>query len=205
MGALTGPNGLVHQVAPEPALDKASMGLGTDWVSTQTSAKPYPFGFVAFAAVDAARELGSATSARQLDVYVSSRAEQLGGNAYPSDANEAIVSIPYLVARTLADPRSAQAPIPPKFSVAPEVKNLMDRIVLHADPSLPDGTARIVVDGGTRAVSCAAARGTAGHELTASETVDKFRAICGLEDPGPVVTAVMDENASLRHVIDLLR
>ena len=205
LGALTGPNGLVRQVAPEPACERAFADLGVHWVSMHTSAKPYPFGFVAFAAVDAARELDLAAGAKRLDVFVSPRAAQLGGNAYPSDANDAIVSIPYLVARTLADPESVQVPVQTAFSVAPEVKDLMACIELHADPSLADGTARLEVDGGARSVSCDAARGTAGHELTVGETVDKFRAICGLEDPGPVVTAVMDEDASLRHVIDLLR
>lgn len=204
LGALTGPNGLVLQVASEPACERALVGLGTHWVSMQTSAKPYPFGFVAFAAVDAARELDLADGAKHLDVFVSPRAAQLGGNACPSDANEAIVSIPYLVARTLADPKSILVPVPPTFFVAPEVKDLMDRIELHADPSLADGSARLVVDGGVRSVCCDAARGTAGHELTVGETVDKFRAICGLEDPGPVVTAVMDEDPSLRYVINLL-
>ena len=205
LGALTGPNGLVRQVAPEPALGEASVGLGTDWVSLQTSVKPYPFGFVAFAAVDAACALDLGGGSKRLDVFVSPRAEQLGGNARPSDANEAIVSIPFLVARTLADPRSVQVPVPPKFSVAPEVKDLMDRIELHADPSLSDGAARIVVDGGARSASCDAARGTAGHELTVGETIDKFRAICGLEDPEPVLDAVMGGAASLGHVIALMR
>ena len=50
-----------------------------------------------------------------------------------------------------------------------------------------------------------AAGGTAGHELTASETVDKFRAICGIEHADSVITAVMDEDVPLHHVIDLLR
>lgn len=204
MGALTGPNGLVCQIALEPACERALEDIGSTWVSLEASAKPYPFGFVAFAAVDAARKLDLAGGSRRWDVFVSPRAVQLGGNARPSDVNEAIVSIPYLVARTLADPKSVHVPIPSDFSLDPKTKALMDRIELHADPSLPDGAARIVVDGGARSASCDAAQGTAGHELTVGETIDKFRAICGLKDPGSVVTAVMDEDPSLRHVINLL-
>lgn len=205
LGALTGPNGLVRQVAPEPACDRALEGIGSTWVSLEASAKPYPFGFVAFAAVDVARKLDLAGGSRHWDVFVSPRAVQLGGNACPTKADEAIVSIPYLVARTLADPGSVRVPIPSEFSLDPEVKALMERIELHADPSLADGAARIVVDGGVFSASCAAARGTAGHELTVSETIDKFRAICGLEDPGPVIDAVMGGAASLGHVIALMR
>ena len=41
------------------AYDEALADIGASWVSTQTSPKPYPFGFVAFVAIDAACALGS--------------------------------------------------------------------------------------------------------------------------------------------------
>lgn len=205
LDALDGACGLVYQVAPHPALERTLRGIGRTWISRETSAKPYPFGFVAFAAVDAARELGPIACAQSIDVFVSVRAEQLGANASPATADEAIVSIPYLVARTLADPGSTRTPIPRAFEIAPEVARLMDVIAIHGDASLADGAARILVDGGVRHASCGAARGTAERRLTIEETTDKFRDISGLDDPERVIAAIMDEDVPLRSVIDLLR
>ena len=205
IGALTGISGLIRQVAPRPALDEALAGIGTTWVSAQTSPKPYPFGFVSFAAVDAALELGGVGPGGPIDVYVSPRAARLGGNPHPATSDEAIVSIPYLVTRTLTDPESVRVPIPTEFSVTSEVRRIMSRIELHTDAELKDGMARISVDGGARMVTCGAARGTNARRLATAEVLDKFRSICGLKDPARVIVAVMRDNVLLSDVVEALR
>ena len=64
--------------------------------------------------------------------------------------------------------------------------------------------ARIIVDGGARHAACDAARGTQARALTVDETADKFRAISGLDEPEPLIAAIMDEDLPLSTVIDLL-
>lgn len=119
-------------------------------------------------------------------------------------AEEAIVSIPYLVARTLADPGCADAPISQPFSIPPKIARLMGVITVHGEAGLADGAARIVVDGGARCASCDAARGTQARVLTVDETVDKFRQVSGLDEAERVVAAIMDEDMPLPAAIDLL-
>lgn len=197
IGALTGANGLIRQIALRPALDEALAGVGESWVSAQASPKPYPFGFVSFAAVDAALDLGDVGPDDLIDIHVSPRAARLGGNPRPSTTDEAIVSIPYLVARTLADPESVTRPLTADFSLAVAEASLLERICLHADADLADASARILLNGGERESTCAAARGTSARRLTTAETIDKFRAICGLEAPEKAIEAVMEGNAPL--------
>lgn len=202
--ALTGANGLVRTVAERPDCERAIKGIGDAWVAAQASCKPYPFGFVAFAAVDAALELAGGMSPasvpRTLEVAVSSRAARLGGNPLPTTADEAIVSIPYLVARTLADPSSVSLPIPPQFSISPRERELMGTIRLFADHMLADSAARILLNGGELEAVCDVARGSAANPLTASEVMDKFRRVCGLRDPNRMVDAIAkgDHDLQLR-------
>lgn len=200
IGALTGPNGLAAQVAPQPALDRALAGIGSTWVSAESSAKPYPFGFVAFAAVDAALELGEPGDEAAIAIHVSPRSAQLGGNPRPATTDEALVSIPYLVARTLADPTSVSRPLPSTLALSPQEEALLARISLHVDPTLADSAARIEVDGGTQVVTCTAARGSATRPLTIEETISKYRSICTLETPSHMIDAVMHGDAGLTAV-----
>ena len=195
ISALTGANGLMRSIAKVPACARGLEGIGEAWVSAETSCKPYPFGFVAFAAIDAALELAdgmrSATPLRTLEVTVSPRAARLGGNPLPVTADEAIVSIPYLVARTLADPSSVRRPLPSQFSVSSREGEILGATRLVDDPALADSAARISRNGGELVAVCEAARGSAGKPLAVSEVIDKFRLICGLADPDRIVDAVM--------------
>lgn len=195
ISALSGANGLVRTIAKVPACAGGLDGIGATWVSEETSCKPYPFGFVAFAAIDAALELAdgmrSVTPLRTLEVTVSPRAAQLGGNPLPATADEAIVSIPYLVARTLADPSSVSRPLSLRFSVSSREGEILGATRLVADPALVDSAARISCNGGELEAACVAARGSADKPLAASEVIDKFRLICGLANPDRIVDAVM--------------
>lgn len=185
----------MRTIAKTPDCDRGSEGVGETWVSAETSCKPYPFGFVAYAAIDAALELAdgmrSVTPLRTLEVTVSPCAAQLGGNPLPATADEAIVSIPYLVARTLTDPSSVSRSITAQFAISPREQEMLSAIRIVVDPMLADSAARISLNDGELEVACKAARGSAGKPLAVSEVVDKFRLICGLSDPGRIVDAVM--------------
>ena len=201
ISALTGANGLMRSIAKVPACAHGLEGIGEAWVSAETSCKPYPFGFVAFAAIDAALELAdgmrSATPLRTLEMTVSPRAARLGGNPLPVTSDEAIVSIPYLVARTLADPSSVRRPLSSQFSVSSREGEILGATRLVADPALVDSAARISCNGGELAAVCEAARGSQDKPLAISEVIDKFRLICGLADPDRIVDAVMSGDYDL--------
>ena len=156
---------------------------------------------MAFAAVDAALELANnispASTILAFEVAVSSRAAQLGGNPLPATADEAIVSIPYLVARTLTDPSSVSRSITAQFAISPREQEMLSAIRIVVDPMLADSAAHISLNDGELEVACKAARGSAGKPLAVSEVVDKFRLICGLSDPGRIVDAVMRGDCDL--------
>ena len=126
---------------------------------------------------------------------------RLGGNPRPATSDEAIVSIPYLVARTLAHPESVTKPLTAEFSIATNEAGILERIRIHDDVALADHAARILIRDGERESSCRAARGTSARKLTAAEVIDKFRAICGLEHPEKVIQDIMEGDASLANVI----
>ena len=201
ISALTGANGLMRSIAKVPACARGLEGIGEVWVSAETSCKPYPFGFVAFAAVDAALELAGdmrqSPPLRTLEVMVSPRAARLGGNQLPATSDEAIVSIPFLVARTLADPSSVRRPLPSQFSISSREGEILGATRLVADPALVDSVARISCNGGELEAVCEAARGSADKLLAVSEVIDKFRLICGLADPGRIVNTVMKGDCDL--------
>ena len=194
ISALTGANGLMRSIAQMPACGCALDGIGKTWASAQTSCKPYPFGFVSFAAIDAALELADGMPAMPailaLEVAVSPRAAQLGGNPQPASADEAIVSIPYLVARMLADPSSVSRPIPAQFAISSREQEILGAIRLVADATLADSAARISLNGGELEAACAAARGSADKPLTIAETKSKFCSICGLDEPHLMMRAI---------------
>ena len=195
IAALAGANGLMRTIARTPACYRCLEGIGEVWVSAEASCKPYPFGFVAFAAIDAALEVADsmrqASPLRTLEVTVSPRAARLGGNPLPATADEAIVSIPYLVARTLADPSSVSRPLPSQLSISSREREILGAIRLVVDPALVDSAARISCNGGEPEVVCEAARGSADNPLAVSEIIGKFRLICGFADPGRIVDTVM--------------
>ena len=102
---------------------------------------------------------------------------RLGSNPRPATSDEAIVSIPYLVARTLAHPESVTKPLTAEFSIATNEAGILERIRIHDDVALADHAARILIRDGERESSCRAARGTSARKLTTAEVIDKFRAI----------------------------
>ena len=201
ISALTGANGLIRSVAKAPACERALDGIGETWVSTEASCKPYPFGFVAFAAVDAALELAdgmrTASALRQLEVSVSARAARLGGKALPTTSDEAIVSIPYLVARTLADPSSVSRPLPRQFCISSREREILSVIRLVVDPMLADSAARVSLNGGELEATCEDGRGSAARPLATSAVIGKFWLVSGLGDPGRIVDAIMKGDRNL--------
>lgn len=205
IAALVGANGLIRTVAPMPALERALEGVGDTWVSCETSPKPYPFGFVAFAAVDCALGLADGLDAvsdiRSLEVSVSARAARLGANPLPVIRDEAIVSIPYVVARTLADRSSVGRPLPSTFRMGPRERQILSACHLVADPVLDDEQARISVNGGELGAACEACRGSVSRPLTVPEVIDKFRLVAGLDDPEAIARPVMIGDGDLGELL----
>ena len=121
---------------------------------------------------------------------VSPRAAQLGGNPLPATADEAIVSIPYLVARTLADPSSVGRPIPAQFVISSREREILGTIHLVADSALDDSAASISLNDGELESACPIARGSANKPMTIAEIKSKFCSICGLDEPHLFMRAI---------------
>ena len=130
-------------------------------------------------------------------MVVSPRAARLGGNPLPSSADEAIVSIPYLVARTLVDPSSVSRPLPSQFFISSREGEILGSTRIVSDPALADSAACISLNDGELEVVCESARGSAKNPLAVSEVIDKFQLICGLVDPCRMVDAVMRDDCDL--------
>jgi 2-methylcitrate dehydratase PrpD len=163
---------------------------------------------VAFAAVDAALQLTeglhSVKDVRELEVGVSVRAARLGDNPHPTSADEAIVSIPYLVARTLADRSSVTRPLPSQFSRSAREREILRVCCIVIDPALDDSAARVRLNGGELEAACEVARGSARKPLGVAEVIDKFRLVSGVSDPDGVVNAVMKGDGDLGALLHLL-
>ncbi|WP_269147199.1 MmgE/PrpD family protein [Paracoccus pantotrophus] len=177
-GALSGPMGLIQMIAPRPAFDRALDGLGTAHVSEQSAAKIYPYGFISYAAISCALSLGRWSAAQgrlleRIDLHVSPTCARLGGNGAPSSAFEAQVSLACIVARVLADPDLAFAPVPENFAADHLHADLARQVNVVATPEMGNDQCRLV----------APVRGQAGAEAL----MQAFDGIADLDDLAPLL------------------
>lgn len=182
-GALSGPMGLIQQIAPRPAFDQAMRGLGEDHVSAKTASKIYPYGFIAFGPINCALTLQrwKAAAGRRIDriaLHVSPTCARLGGNSLPKSSFEAQVSLACIVARVLTDPALAYAPVSEDFAADHPHADLARRVELIPEERLGDEQCKLTVqyaDGGQLTVDCDAAPGSARSPVGSAEVRDKFR------------------------------
>lgn len=206
MGALSGPNGLLRQIAPTPDLDALLGGLGTQHRSEETAPKIYPYGFIAYAPIDCATRAAEGGEMASAVLTVSPTCAGLGGQALPSNMFEAQVALRLIVARTLADPASALRPVPEDFAVSTEDAGRAARVDLREDPALANDRARLQVtyaNGGEALFRCDAAPGSVGNPLPAGAVAEKahrlLSATCGAEEAG----RLMDLLEALPELTDL--
>jgi 2-methylcitrate dehydratase PrpD len=182
IASLTGANGLIRQIAPQPNVHAALEGLGERYICEMTACKPYPFGFIAHAAIKCCQDLHAQALQKgrrlsKLVLQVSPTAASLGGNPEPSSAYDAQVSLRYIAARVLCDPALAFEPVAEDFSIGNEIANTMGFISIEAWKDLEDQQCRCVAtfeDGGDSIFVCEVAPGAPGNLPTSEDIKAKF-------------------------------
>lgn len=181
-GALSGPSGLIQQIAPRPDFNRALNGLGKTHVCEAAAPKIYPYGFVAYAAISSALTLHRWPAAagrvlKGVDLHVSPTCVRLGGNACPANSFEAQVSLACILARVLTDPGLAYTPVPEAFAADHAHADLAQRVRVIADPTLSNDQCRLTAqyeDGGQLTVECDGAPGSGGNPIPPADVREKF-------------------------------
>ncbi|MFV0490693.1 MAG: MmgE/PrpD family protein [Pseudorhodobacter sp.] len=181
ISALSGPNGLLRQVAAKPDLPAALDGLGQNHICESTAPKLYPYGFIAYAPIDCAMRLAKAAAAQGTSVAtavlsVSPTCARLGGHDLPANMFEAQVALRYIVARMLGDPAIAYTPVPDDFTIDPADAARAGLVEVRADPDL--GNHQCVLqahfaNGDELVISCDAAPGSVENPLPSGTIADK--------------------------------
>ncbi len=179
-----GPRGFFAATVPT-AVDHASCvaGLGTDWLTPDTTFKAYPVCGHAMTPIEAALELHEYIAGADIaSVQVSAHpvSLQIAGEPNPATAAQAKFSIPYCVAVALRQGRVALDDFSASALADPALRDLVGRIELIADDSLArvagQRPARITLrlaDGTTRSAQADVRKGDPERPMTAQEKRDK--------------------------------
>lgn len=120
--------------------ERATDGLGSRYNITAITQKNHGCCGHAFAAIDAALELRrqglEAGAARSIDIATYQAALDVAGNPDPRTAAEAKFSLPYVVAHALLHGSVRLDAFAADRLASPELRALMGRIALRADPAL---------------------------------------------------------------------
>lgn len=183
IASLTGPNGFMRQIAPQPDLATALDALGQRYVCEDTACKPYPFGFIAHAVIQCCVDLQAVLPPGLEDIVevildVSPTAASLGAKTVPTNLFEAQVSLSYIAARVLSDPALAVEPLADEFVVDEALGILARRIRVRADAVLQDQQCRCVVrlrGGAEHRTWCEIAPGAPGNLPDSAAVRSKFQ------------------------------
>lgn len=152
--ALDGELGMIHQVSETPAFDEALKDLDTHYVSMETSCKPYPYGFIAFAPIACVKHSIKAEEIHRVILDVSPRVKALGDQNIPHSHYDAFVNIRYIIAAILIDSSRKYQPVSSHFVISEEEQWLMKRITLRADKTLHDADARMIIETADETYTC---------------------------------------------------
>ncbi|RJG03281.1 MmgE/PrpD family protein [Noviherbaspirillum sedimenti] len=179
--SLTGANGLVRQMAPQPDLTAALDGLGNHYICEATACKPYPFGFIAHAVIKCCLDLHARQKASgdldRLVLQVSSTAAMLGNKPQPTSVFDAQVSLQFIAARVLSDPTLAFEPLPEDITIEQGVARIASRVEIERVEGLQDQQCRCLAtyrDGSEYVVTCDVAPGAPGNLPSTAEVEAKF-------------------------------
>jgi 2-methylcitrate dehydratase PrpD len=157
-------------------------GLGEKWQLFDNGVKPYACGVVIHPAIDAVRELAArkgltADRIRSIKLRVHPLVLELTGKTDPRTGLEGKFSVTFACSIGLLRGRAGEAEFSDALVVDPEVRAVMARIEVVADPDVPHtqaGATAVTDDGATVDTWVDDARGTPGNRLSDDELRDKF-------------------------------
>jgi 2-methylcitrate dehydratase PrpD len=204
--------------ADPAALADAVDALGQRWhlVETGIAVKPYPSCALTHSAVDALLDLRGrhafrAEDVSEIEVGVNAVTPGVLLHARPATALQRKFSMQFCAAAAAAEGRLDLASFEDGEVASPAVRQLMTRVRMVVDPSLPDGLerhawSRVRIRLGDGRVLDSPPRGASGHHdqpLTAEALAAKFRACAARALAGDEVDAVAALIDQLEHIPDV--
>ena len=189
--ALEGKQGYAAAFGGSHALDGALERLGRSWhlVESGIAVKPYPSCALTHSAIDALIDLRaqhrlSAGDVAAVQVGVNSVVPDVLAHARPTTALERKFSMQFCAAAALAEGRVDFGSFAAGDLANPDVRELMERVVMVVDPGLPQGVeqhawSRVTIrlrDGRTLSTPARGARGHPDAPLSDAALHEKFRA-----------------------------
>lgn len=180
--SLSGANGLIQMIASKPNYTLGLDKLGEVYHCEESVCKIYPFGFVAYAAINCADELQKYASrcgktVQDVVLTVSPVSKRLGGSPFPENVYDSLVCLRYITAGVLTSPDFAYTPISEEFRVPQHISNMMENIRVEADAGLGDKQALIsarFTDGTGFSYRCTAAIGSEDAPPSDDAVISKF-------------------------------
>lgn len=174
--SLVGENGLIQQITTNSAIEKARKGLGKEYLSLNSSCKPYPYGFISFSAIALLMQIDiDFHNIKEITVEVSSRVKQLGANAHPKTMYDAFVSLPYIIASLLVNKEKAFLPLNENFTVTPEEKTIINKIVIKENTKMSDEEIYMTIN--NHQYYLKNAPGSINKPMQHDEIIEKFKKI----------------------------
>jgi 2-methylcitrate dehydratase PrpD len=157
-------------------------GLGERWQIFDNGVKPYACGVVIHPAIDAVRDLAvrKGLTAHRIDkikLHVHPLVKELTGKTDPRTGLEGKFSVTFACAIALLDGRAAEAEFSDKAVHRDDVRAVMARIEVLANPAVPHtqaGATALTRGGETVETWVDHARGTPGNRLSDDELREKF-------------------------------
>lgn len=141
-----GNNGLIYSITSNPNVALAKANLKERLISMETVCKPYPYGFISFACIDIIKNVEiDLFNLKSIKVEVSPMVKRLGANYHPKSLYDGIVSLPYLIARTMLDKNSIYKPLTEEFYVTKKEVELINKIEIIVVDNLNDNEAKITI------------------------------------------------------------
>ena len=223
-GILEYPTGFCRALSEAPRIEEIVEGLGEPYEITANSLKAYPTILISHSSIQAvlamiAEHAVNCADIVQVRLTVSSTAQGQGQNYDPETPLAARLSIPFSVALALIDKEVSLKQFTRERLNDPQVKDMMARIKIVADPSLNaryPGTLASVVEmetktRGTLKNQVIYPKGNMKNPMTEDDVVAKYRALCaGAIDNDKSEQILqrlldLDQADALQELFDLLR
>jgi len=180
---LEGERGLIAAASHSTSADiqTAMASLGTNFMVQRNFFKRYPCGLGNYHGIDAVVTLAqrsriTAEEVEAVTVRLVSMSAWMVSNAAPTSIFEAKFSLPFAIATLLTAGRLGFAEYNDRWLNDPRIRDLMDRVTLIADDSLPENAA--IVEIRTRGGQKLEGEGI-WRNLSLSEVENKFRDVVG--------------------------
>ena len=207
--ALTGPNGMLAQIAPRPNAGVALDGLGQLDLCATTACKIFPYGFIAYAPIQCARDLHDRTGGKDIaamTLRVSEACAMLGGQELPANMFEAQVALRYIVAQVAIDKNAAFDPVYETFAVDPSIAALAAKINIVPVSRFSNDMCELIVTPDTQApftLHCKAAPGTAANPNSDADIRAKFLRLTGGVLGGTKAIALLEQLGAIEQMDDI--